>query len=233
MEFYNNKMSPRFDMNDFLQLRSRPTSYMVFCKHFLKCVTRKTKFDSNIKTAKTYNDVCTVSDEAFALLLLENSWDRWCDLYAKDPTSLLPKRGGRQRDDRLLSAVKTKYTQGGHKYFASGDGSTTGSTSSKSGKGWSLEGMLRYNELFDLVEADRVGNPEFLDLLLDEMKESKAKPKKSPAAKQSPSFPIRHNLFKKKSMMSPLSEVSSQCHDASRPTEDEDMPSGVGQSAAI
>jgi len=231
MEFYNNKMSPRFDMNDFLQLRSRPNSYMVFCKHFLKCVTRKTKFDSNIKTAKTYNDVCTVSDEAFALLLVENSWDRWYDLYAKDPTSLLPKRGGRHLDDHLLSSVQTKYTQGGLKYFARGDGNSTVSTTSRSGKGWSLEGIQRYNELFDLVEADRVAVPEFLDLFLAEMKESKLKAKKSPAAKQPPSFPIRHNLFK--SLTSTLSETGSNCH-SPRTAEDDDTPvSGVGQSTAI
>jgi len=197
MDYYKAKLSPCYDIGDFLQMRKQPASYLVFYRHFIKCVTKKTKYDANVATARTYNDLCTVSDEAFALLLLENSWDKWSDLYKRDPMSLVPRRGGRGKAN-LASSIMTKYTKGGYKFVDTDNGSAVVPTSFGSNKGWSVEGMKRYNELFDLVEADRIAYPEFLDALLSDLRSTKsAKKKKRTEAKKEPLVKIRHNLFKK------------------------------------
>jgi len=196
MEYYNKKLSPRYDMGDFLRLRKKPHSYLVFYRFFIKCVTKKTRYDKNVETARTYNDICTVSDEAFALLLLENSWDKWSDLYERDPMSLVPRRGGRGLVS-VASPIMTKYTKGGYKLVDTENGATAVPTSFGSSKGWSTEGMRRYNQLFDLIEADRTAHPEFLDVVLDDLKSTKmAKKKKKTEAKKEPLVKIRHNLFK-------------------------------------
>ena len=189
MEFYSKKLTAKFDINDFLEMRRREDAYMIFYKHFIKCITKKTVYEENIQKATTYNDICTVSDEAFALLLLENSWDRWMDIYKHDQTALLPRRGGQQR--QLFSChIPTKYTKGGYKY-----GNTEESGSNK--KGWSREGIQRYNELFALVDADRKEHPDFLWLFLNDVRQEnkKATDRRSGALKPPPVI-AHHNLFK-------------------------------------
>jgi len=159
MESYKKKESAAFDMEDFLHLCSKLDLYKVFFKHFVKCVTKKHVYESKVKKAESLHDICSISDEAFALLLLENSWDKWMDQYNKDPASLLPRRGRHQ--DKPVSTVKTKYTKGGYKY--NNDQETTMSTLSHN-KGWSQEGIKRYNQLYDLVEADRAAHPGFFQI---------------------------------------------------------------------
>ena len=42
--------------------------------------------------AKTDQDVTTKSNEAFALLCLENQWDRWFDLYVQNDGKMTAQR---------------------------------------------------------------------------------------------------------------------------------------------
>ena len=70
----------------------------------------------------------TVTDEAFALIVLENNWDLWCAL-GEDP-------GGVD-----VTNYEPKYT----------------SLAKKAGRGvgWSLAGRERFTELTEAVQADR------------------------------------------------------------------------------
>lgn len=207
MESYKKKESAPYDMDDFLRLRSNPECYKVFFKYFIKCVTKKNKYEEKLPLAKSFEDICTVSDEAFALLLLENSWDKWMDQYNKDPSSLLPRRG--RHLDKPVSKIKTKYTKGGLKYE---DDQDTTLFSSKHNKGWSDEGIKRYNQLYELVEADRANHPEFFQKFMDYVIDSKKKKVKKPAPKKDPPVQVRHNLFKsstdKKNDMASQDKVS-------------------------
>jgi hypothetical protein len=103
-------------------------------------------------TASTDNFLSTVSDEAFALLLLENSYDRWFDLYTSNPEGVMQQRGIKQR--HFQSDVPTLYTRGGIKYnkYQSKEGEK---------KGWSDGGIIRFNELFEMVKRDRTANSNF------------------------------------------------------------------------
>ena len=99
-------------------------------------------------------EICTVSDEAFALLLLENSYDRWKDIFEKRGGIPQQHRGEKKR--QCDSDIAPKYTNGGIRYS---------STVQHKTKGWTKEGIQRYNELFQLVGEDRERHPKFLQRL--------------------------------------------------------------------
>ena len=79
------------------------------------------------------SNYATVSNKAFAILIFENNFDTWLDMG---------KKGIRSNSD-----VPRRYTNGGS--------STCKVASSQHNKGWSDKGLIRFNELFDLVEKNR------------------------------------------------------------------------------
>ena len=58
--------------------------------------------------------ICMISDEAFALLLIENSYDRWTDIF--EETGGIPRQQRGVRKRAYTFDVPPKYTQGGIKY---------------------------------------------------------------------------------------------------------------------
>ena len=52
---------------------------MDFFNHFLPCVVEKHDWKWQTKK-ELISQVATISDEAFALLILENIWDEWKDM---------------------------------------------------------------------------------------------------------------------------------------------------------
>jgi hypothetical protein len=74
-------------MQDFVEGRKNKEAYTAFFDHFVPCATKKTLWDRRIAKAmsnsafKKRQSLCTASNEAFALLLLENIHDRWLDLF--------------------------------------------------------------------------------------------------------------------------------------------------------
>ena len=168
--------------------RQSVTAYTVFFDVFVPCATKKTLWETRLgKALSTFDadasfrkkesagkrmvSLCSVSDEAFALLLLENSFDRWLDLHLKRKGAANQRRGGKERG--YQSEVRPLYTRGGIKY-EHGEGET-------SVKGWSDQGRKRFNALFDLVKKDRLDNPSFEMNWLKarhEAKEKNGRPKK-------------------------------------------------------
>ena len=74
-------IEPKHIMDDFLAGRRLVNTYTVFFDTFMPCATKKSTWIAQIAKAgikkenKKVVSFCTVSDEAFALLLLENSFD--------------------------------------------------------------------------------------------------------------------------------------------------------------
>ena len=129
----------------------------MFYNHFLPCVLKKSVFEHQISVATNDTTLCTVSDEAFALLLLENNYDRWVDLYRFQQGDVAPARRGQKRQ-KMESDVHTKYTKGGIVYDKS--------EKTNAPKGWSPAGIRRFNELFDKVKKDRKSNKTFITMWL-------------------------------------------------------------------
>jgi len=65
------------------KLWENTTSMEIFCNNFLACVVRKNEWKDMIKI-KTVKEISTITDEAFALLILENIWDEWIKMDAID-----------------------------------------------------------------------------------------------------------------------------------------------------
>ena len=153
----NKAFKPLLLMPHFLDGRKNVDAYAAFFDTFLPCATKKTTWDGHIARAgmeartKTVTSLCSVSDEAFALLLLENSFDRWFDLHVKRSGNARKDRGSKERD--FQSDVAPLYTTGGIKYDKT--------DVSKSVKGWSNDGRERFNALFDQVKQDRKDYPLF------------------------------------------------------------------------
>jgi len=145
-------------MAEFLEGRENVVAYTTFFDKFLPCATKKQVWEtqiglvaSNLDTSKLQS-ICTVSDEAFALLLLENSFDRWVDLHVRHRGASGQRRGLQGRG--LKSDVPPLYTRGGIKFEQQAE-------SQKMEKGWSGEGRQRFNVLWDEVQQDRADNPSF------------------------------------------------------------------------
>ena len=149
--------TPAFLLTDFLEGRKNEEAYTVFFEHFVPCATKKTVWDQRLEKAQTNhgqtksNQLCSVSDKAFALLLLENSFERWLDLFTNNKGPVMQQRGLKQRE--FQSDIPTVYTRGGIKYNKT--------SVTQLVKGWSAEGIVRFNTLFDLVKTDRAENPDF------------------------------------------------------------------------
>lgn len=129
------KVKGKISLEQILQMRSGSDKYIYFdfIEYFVSAVIGKKRYKAN-KCDKLLSTYASISDEALALLAFENNFDTWYDMAKKKIT-----KG---------SDVPRKYTNGGS--------SKCKVASSKRDKGWSTEGLLRFNALFDLVEKDRM-----------------------------------------------------------------------------
>ena len=67
----------------FLQMRNDEEKYILFCDEILSCVVGRHQW-CQLSWQQPISELTTISDEAFAHLLVENSWDVWTD-KAFDP----------------------------------------------------------------------------------------------------------------------------------------------------
>jgi hypothetical protein len=133
--------------DEFCKGRRNRKTYTTFFSRFVPAVVGPELFRQRLQDANgdtSPDTVCTISDEAFALLLVENSYDRWTDIYKQ--TGGIPKQRRGDRTRQCDSDIAPLYTHGGIKYVLH-------QTTKK--KGWTDQGIERYNELFKMVQADR------------------------------------------------------------------------------
>ena len=129
-----NELKKHVNLIKLLQLRQENNyAYFDFVEYFVSAVIGKTHYKQN-SCDKLLSQYAMVSDEAFALLTLENNFDAWVDMG--------------MRKDISGSQVPRKYTNGGKSNGEVG--------SSQHNKGWSEEGLKRFNGLFDAVKKKRV-----------------------------------------------------------------------------
>ena len=103
--------------DSFCQGRKNKKTYKTFFSRFVPAVVGPELFRQRLQDATgdtSADTLCTVSDEAFALLLVENSYDRWTDIYKK--TGGIPKQRRGDRSRQCDSDIAPQYTHGGIKY---------------------------------------------------------------------------------------------------------------------
>ena len=126
-----------FSLDSILEGRKNVESYSFFFDRFIPILEKKKIFLNRMKKAETDADLSSISSEAFGLLLLENHWDRWLDIYKKCGGGIGLR--GSKKPKGIISTVQPKYTRGGlknGKYREIGVG-----------KGWSMEGIFHFNKL--------------------------------------------------------------------------------------
>ena len=153
---------PKFSLRDFQTGRANKECYGLFFTKFLPCLEKKTVWNRKLKTAREDKDLITISSEAFALLVIENQWKRWLHMFELSSG----KVGSVKLDENVMK--KPKYTRGGIWYTESAD------EDSKIGvqRGWSAEGIQRYNHLLKMVAVDRRTHKQFFPNWLQGMKQA-------------------------------------------------------------
>lgn len=124
-------------LEEYKQLRENKEAYTHFCDHFLPCVIGLSTWTKEVFSTEI-SKMASPSDEAWALLLLENSWDLWHQMAEYE-----------EKGEKLATELrkKTKYT-------------STAGTSNKY-EGWGDEGIPAYNKYVQMVREDREKNKEF------------------------------------------------------------------------
>ena len=109
--------------------------------------------------------LCTVSDEAFTLLTIENVYHRWIEIFRVNDYVTPPPKLFKTMKNKLSKDFDALYTlSGGNGSSVEGDSNSVQSVRKEKGigKGWTEEGMQRYNELYCAVKADRIAFPNFM-----------------------------------------------------------------------
>jgi hypothetical protein len=142
-------------LEEFLNLRFDFEVYKIVYEHFIPAISSssyyKEEMETRMSNAADNRELFSKSDEAFALLLLENYYDRWTDIFKKSDGKILTHIRGREK--KINSNVRPRYTSGGNIYMSSD--SSVANAKVEKGKGWNLEGYKRFNVLFDKVLEDR------------------------------------------------------------------------------
>ena len=129
-------------------------SYVFFCLKFLKAVVGLHTFNKKAKNNFKLSDIASPSDEAFALLLLDNSELRWRQEFDL-----------KQQDDAVVNKdllYRSKYTGVGQK-----KDNRRGFT--KRYGGWTKQGIERFNLFLQKVKDDRRDHGEWFDQVMLEM----------------------------------------------------------------
>jgi hypothetical protein len=122
-------------MEEFLKLHEGGETYTVFITEIVKRVVGESVWSKNC-TKKLVSEFVTKSDEAFALVTIENHYDRWSYMYAQ-----------KDKTDKDRTAPYALYTNCGN--------TKGGNGTNRKYDGWSREGLDRFNKLHQLVTEDR------------------------------------------------------------------------------
>jgi hypothetical protein len=115
----------------FSALSTNESAYLYFCTHFLKAVVGNAAWRLHA-LRQPLSAFVTISDEAFAMLTVENNYDRWCKMWEK--------RNYKSCD------VPARWTNAG---VSKANGQ------SKRFFGWKAEGYQRFNDLYRNIKEDR------------------------------------------------------------------------------
>ena len=149
-----------------LEGRMNEACYSVYFTRFAPILEKKHIWQQNLINAKTDRDVISISSEAFGLLVLENQWDRWVDIYVRSGGDIVTDKNFKLKD--VNTTVAPNFTRGGTALDEPEIKKRASKKDSK--KGWTARGIQRFNELYDLVAADRTMNPDFFEAWIRNMR---------------------------------------------------------------
>jgi hypothetical protein len=145
-------------------MRRNYAAYSVFYSTFLPAVVGRSLMKKLVADITTIEQVSTNTDEALALLGLENGVEHWDDIFTRCKGDVRPYANGQEIPEQHKSTVRTKYTVS----------SNPGTNTEKEGndKCWNKDGIIRFNQLRQLIIEDRAAHPEFMPNWLAEEREA-------------------------------------------------------------
>jgi hypothetical protein len=145
-------------------MRRNYAAYSVFYSTFVPAIVGRHLMKKLVADKHTFEELATISDEALALLGLENGVERWDDIFTKCKGDVRPWPKGQKVPEDMKSSVPTKYTVS----------SNPDATVDKEGndKRWSKEGIIRFNQLRQLIIKDRAANHDFVPKWLAQEREA-------------------------------------------------------------
>jgi hypothetical protein len=141
-----------YTLESILELSRSGEPYQWFCKQLLPCVVGA-KLWHKKHNKELISTIATCSDEAFALLTLENNYERW----------MAVARWNVDNADLALEDKAPKHYPGSL-YTNSGMSKKNGR--SRRLQGWAREGYLRFNVFYNQVSRDRRHRVHFENELL-------------------------------------------------------------------
>jgi len=139
MAYHKKKRKEFPTLEEILLLSKGGNKYRWLCSKMMKCV-----IGCNVWNRRYFkeplSDIATCSDEAFLLLTIENNNERW-----REEAVWIEKN--RDKED----PAEKKFSEA--RYTNSGCSKANGR--SKRFQGWSREGYLQFNKLYQLVVEDR------------------------------------------------------------------------------
>jgi hypothetical protein len=135
-------------------MRRNYAAYSVFYSTLLPAVVGRSLLKKLVADKDTVEQVATISDEALALLGLENGVERWDDIFTRYKGDVWPYAKGQEIPEAHKSTVPTKYT------VSSNPDANTGKEGTN--KLWNKDGIIRFNLLRQGIIEDRAAHPEFV-----------------------------------------------------------------------
>ena len=143
-------------LDEILELSQNEEVMEQFLEKFVSCVVGRIEWKRSCKD-QPISKIASATDEAFALLVLENIWDSWRDV---DPQEYLLKR--RERVEPKKQAPEGSSTSQKRPRQKEIPGKYTEKhRNAKRYRGWSEEGFARFNQLVRMVREDRAQRKEF------------------------------------------------------------------------
>ena len=140
--------------------RKNEESYSFYFDWFVP-ILEKNNLQKELKDVILDEDLVCISSEAYGLLMLENHWNRWLDIFKKSKGQVCLKGGYKM--NQVKSKIQPKYARGG---LCNGRERGIGI-----GKGWSVKGIYCFNLLFQFVKKDRIKHPDFIKNWLKKKKQ--------------------------------------------------------------
>jgi hypothetical protein len=123
-------------LSEILKFSQNPDVYIWVCTTLIKSVIGTQEWNPR-HMKELLSNIATRSDEAFLILTIENNYDRWMEESTMG-----------DNEDSRQNLTEARYTN-------SGSSKSVGKGSSRRYHGWSMEGYKHFNELYNLVTADR------------------------------------------------------------------------------
>ena len=137
----------------FLQGRAKPEKYSVFYERFARCIVGKRIFSRRIDKETEGEELCSPSDEALALIALENGEENWVDLFIKSKGQIRPVSRNEARPPEWSSEKPKKWTTRRDE---------NGNIIDTSDRQWGADAIERFNDIRQWVILDRKKHPEFV-----------------------------------------------------------------------